>query len=313
MTGWTAYGETSPLLVAIVLVYNRWEHLRKCLPALLESTYPILRVIVVDNGSTVPAPQDVESLLKRIEVIRNSENLGYAGGNNIGIVRAMALGAEYILLANDDAYLAKDCLERLVAVMEADQSAGALGPLVFDAREPDIVLSACGLWSKDRLSPYQRGSGEKHRGQYTTLLPSFYVDGCCLLLRTSAMERVGLLDESFFFFFEEVDLCVRLRALGYGCFVVPWARVEHEGSGTAGRGSSFSKYFYTRNRFLFARKTTAGPRRFVHILWILCTEATLVKLLLKNPRNPALWGRARGILDGLLGIKGRGPTWICPQ
>ncbi|TLZ55065.1 MAG: glycosyltransferase family 2 protein [Methanobacteriota archaeon] len=255
----------SPLAAAVVLVYNRWGLLPRCLPALFDSTYPNLRVLVVDNGSSVPCPDNARPLLDRCTVLRTPKNLGYAGGNNVGIARALDLGAEYVLLINDDAYVEKGCLEKLVAAMVADPRAGAVGPLVLDAREPGVVQSAGGLWDRGKLRGHHRDRGVAHRGQYDRVLPSDFVDGCCILLRASALRRVGALDEAFFLYYEEAELCHRLRTAGYSCLVVPWARVEHEGPRTGARGSPVTSYFSHRNRFLFVRRTSAGWRRAIRL------------------------------------------------
>jgi len=300
----------SPLAAAVVLVYNRWGLLPRCLPALFDSTYPNLRVLVVDNGSSVPCPDNARPLLDRCTVLRTPKNLGYAGGNNVGIARALDLGAEYVLLINDDAYVEKDCLEKLVAAMVADPRAGAVGPLVLDAREPGVVQSAGGLWDRGKLRGHHRDRGVAHRGQYDRVLPSDFVDGCCILLRASALRRVGALDEAFFLYYEEAELCHRLRTAGYSCLVVPWARVEHEGPRTGARGSPVTSYFSHRNRFLFVRRTSAGWRRAIRLVRALGSEAPAIGRFLAHPRDP--WERARlgGVIDGIRGVEGSGPAWI---
>ena len=302
--------EPAPPVTAVVLVYNRWGLLPRCLFALFGSTYPNLRVLVVDNGSSVPAPDGVRTLLDRCTVVRTPNNLGYAGGNNVGISRALDVGAELVLLINDDAYVATDCVEKLVAVMVADAAAGAVGPLVLDARDPGTIQSAGGVWSREQLRGLHRDRGVADRGQYDRALPSDFVDGCCILLRASALHRVGPLDEGFFLYYEEAELCHRLRSAGYACVVVPWARVEHEGPRTGTRGSPVTSYFSHRNRFLYLRKTTEGWRRAARLARALGSEAPAIGRYLSHPRDPWARARLRGVFDGIRGVQGPGPAWI---
>jgi len=303
-------GPPSPLVAAVVLVYNRWGLVPRCLPALFDSTYRNLQILVVDNGSSVPVPDDIRPLLEPCTILRTPRNLGYAGGNNVGIARALGLGAEYVLLINDDAYVGKECVEKLVAAMVADPRAGAVGPLVLDAREPGIVQSAGGLWDRRKLRGHHRGRGVADRGQYDRVLPSDFVDGCCILLRSSALPRVGVLDEAFFLYYEEAELCHRLRTAGYSCLVVPWARVEHEGPRRGTRGSPVTSYFSHRNRFLFLRKTSAGWRRAARLARALGSEAPAIGRYLAHPTDSWEKARLRGVIDGIRGVQGPGPAWI---
>lgn len=291
-------------------MYNRWDRLPRCLAALDASRYLGLRTLIVDNASTVPVPRDVAPLLARYGVLRTPRNLGYAGGNNVGIRRAMELRAEYVLLINDDAYVAPAAIQELVDAMQATPDAGAVGPLILDSRDPSIVQSAGGLWAHDRLRAHHRGRWDRDRGQYGARVEADFVDGSCLLLRVEALRRAGLFDEGFFLYYEEVELCARLRDYGYRCLVVPSARVEHEGGGDETLRSPVSRYFSHRNRFLFVRRRWRGLGRAVRIAWALGTEADVVTHLLRTPRERWVRARARGVLDGVLGVEGPGPAWI---
>jgi len=321
-----------PSVVAIVLVYNKWPLLQRSLPAIFESDVQNLHVIVVDNGSATPAPSELDSWLRRCEVIRNKKNLGYAGGNNVGIRRAFDLGAEYILLLNDDAFLEKTCLRRLLDVLHGNQDVGAVGPLVFNAQSPEVLQSAGGLWSEEQMFAYHRDGGRPPRVNYPPLLPADYVDGCCLLVRSSALRQAGVLDEGFFIFFEEVELCFRIRGLGFRCTVVRDARVDHQGAATIVAQSPSRTYLFARNRVLYARKTSRGMGRIPRILRSIRAEVVreAAPLLgMQNPvsqppfqasadptqpagpfaRGPVLRAWIRGNIDGLLGLEGAPPAW----
>ncbi len=299
-----------PLVVAVVLVHDRWDRLPRCLSALGASSYANLQVLVVDNGSAVPPPLDVAGGMAGFESLRIPRNLGYAGGNNVGIRRAQELGAEHVLLVNDDAYVSRDTVAGLVASMAADPSVAAAGPLVLYARRAGVIQSAGGLWDRRRLWNAHRGEGEPDRGQYRTTLDADYVDGCCVLLRASALGEAGLLDEGFFLYFEELELCHRLRGRGFRCVVVPSVRVEHEGGGVPAPRSAPSAYFSHRNRLRFIRMTSRGAGRFARILRAVAMEVPALGGLLRTPRDPWVRARVRGDLDGLVGVAGVGPAWI---
>lgn len=303
-------GAGNPLVVAIVLVYDRWDRLPRCLDALSASSYPNLRVLVVDNGSAIPPPLEVVARMAGLELIRISRNLGYAGGNNVGIRRARELGAEHVLIVNDDAYVSPDTVGGLVAAMAADPSVGAVGPLVLYARRPGVIQSAGGLWDRRRLWNAHRGEGEPDRGQYRGILDADYVDGCCVLLRVSALDTAGLLDEGFFLYFEELELCHRLRDRRFRCVVVPSVRVEHEGGGVPAPRSAVSAYFSHRNRLRFLRMTSRGMARVAKTLRAVAMEAPAIRDLVRNPGDPWVRARVRGDLDGLRGVSGAGPAWI---
>jgi len=300
----------NPLVVAVVLVYDRWDHLPRCLAALAASSYPNLRVLVVDNGSAIPPPPEVVARMAGLELIRIPRNLGYAGGNNVGIRRARELGAAQVLLVNDDAYVSPDVVAGLVAAMAADAAVAAAGPLVLYARRPGVIQSAGGLWDRRRLWNAHRGEEEPDRGQYPGILDADYVDGCCVLLRASALGEAGLLDEGFFLYFEELELCHRLRGRGFRCVVVPSVRVEHEGGGVPAPRSAVSAYFSHRNRLRFIRMTSRRMRRVAWTLRALVLEAPAIRDLVRDPRDPWVRARVRGDLDGLLGVAGPGPPWI---
>ncbi len=307
-------------MACVVLVYNKWEQLRKCLSALRASTYENLRVIVVDNCSSAPPPGDLLPLLERYQYIRNERNLGYAGGNNVGIRWALRIGAEYVLILNDDAYVDEDCIDSLVTVLETNPNAGAVGPTVLRASEPDTIQSAGGMWSETRLRSYQRDEGKRTHRLHRTTPSAFYIDGCCLMLRLSALEEVGLFYEGFFIYYEDIELCVRLLGAGYLSLVVPWTRVKHEVGGTFLRSSPFNTYFSHRNRFLFVLKTSTGLRGVLRFFRLLLLEIQAVRKYLQmngEPEQviPSLKRREvrawiMAFLHGLLGIEGPGPPWV---
>src|SRR5205814_1581786 len=160
-------------------------------------------------------------------------NLGFAGGNNVGLRWALAQGVDYALLLNNDLIAESGFLEPLVALAEADQSAGAVGPKVYLHGTPRHVSFVGARFSPQGLLNHP-GFGTPDRSTQIAPRPTAYIPGCALLLRRAALERVGLLDERFYLLFEDVDWCYRARRAGYRSVLVPGSLVWHKESHVVG-------------------------------------------------------------------------------
>jgi len=242
-----------PRVAVVVVNWNNLQDTVRCLESLLRSDYPAFQAIVVDNGSS---GDDVARLRERfgetVQVIPLGRNLGFAGGCNVGIQEALAQGADYVLLLNNDALVAPDCLRELVRAARARPDAAALCPKIYHLDRPGVIQSAGGRVSAWRGRSYQVGRDEPDRGQYDEPAERDYTDGACMLMSRPAIEAVGLLDEEYFAYWEETDWCDRARSRGFKCYYVPTARAWHRGI------TSFSsqryRYLYRRSAFLFLRK-----------------------------------------------------------
>jgi hypothetical protein len=245
----------------VVLNYNG----SKVLPGLLESLdrldYPLFRVFLVDNASTDDSLQFVRSYRSRtsMEIIANSENLLFSGGNNVGINRALQWGAVYILLLNNDTIVPPNLLSELVAFMEEHPMAGISGPMIH-FREPEgTVWFAGGFVSTWWGLVRHRGIRSRDQGQFSAPMEVDYVSGCALMARREVFERVGLLDTSFPMYYEDTDLCFRARNAGFECWYVPTAPLIHLVSAAAGGQTS---------PFKIRRRFASGMRFFSrHARW----------------------------------------------
>jgi GT2 family glycosyltransferase len=203
-----------------------------------------VRVLIVENGSRTAGAA-------RYERLRLAENRGFAGGMNAGIQRLLAEGCDRILLLNNDAVLEAGCLRQLADALD-DPGLGAVGPVVLrqeDGRVESRGVSVDLRWGRTRLvghgaAPDQRVELER--------VPA--VSGAVMMLNRSALERVGLLDESYFFSFEDLDWCLRARALGFELAVARGARARHVGHQTIGRGSCAHLYYAARNHLGLVEK-----------------------------------------------------------
>ena len=205
----------SPVTV-VVLNWNGFEDTRRCVESLRRLDYPSLSIIVVDNGSTDDSAARIEAELPEVELIRSERNLGFAGGVNLGIRRALEGDAAYVWLLNNDATAEPGTLSALVDEAERDEHVGIVGGVL---RDPSGRVE----WGGGRINRWTGVSRPARPGRRLD-----YVSGACMLVRRAVFDEVGLFDEAFFFYFEDADLCARARQAGWRLAVAPEARVEHE-------------------------------------------------------------------------------------
>ncbi|MAS35257.1 MAG: glycosyl transferase [Anaerolineaceae bacterium] len=256
-----------PDVSIIVLNYNRREDTLECLRSLQHQTYLYTRVILVDNASTDGTVEAVRSLYPMVEVIETGQNLGFTGGNNVGIQHALDDGADYILLLNNDTVVAPDMIEQMVSVMEQDSSVAITGPTIYYYEQPEMIWSAGGSIDWKRGLTFMVGEGEEDKGQFGTEPREVeFATGCALMVRRDVWEQVGLLDDTFFMYYEEVEWCVRARRHGMKIVHVPMAMMWHKIS-LQGRETTPGAYYYlTRNRLLFLSQSHASLQTWLYTL-----------------------------------------------
>jgi GT2 family glycosyltransferase len=192
-----------------------------------------------------------------LALLENRENLGYAGGNNVGIQYALDRGADYVLLLNDDAVVAPDALSALLDAAQDHPGVGFLGPKVLSLEEPRQLLSAGGILDREWRSSH-RGADELDEGQFDELAEVDWLSGCALLVSREAIRRVGMLDPAFFAYHEDVDWCYRGRQAGLGVLLVPGAKVWHPDTRVQQLDSPLVTYYMARNSLLFLSKHRLG-------------------------------------------------------
>ena len=193
----------------------------------------------MENGAAAaPAPLD--------DRLRLPENRGFAGGMNAGLERLLSEGCDRILLLNNDAVLEPGCLRLLVDALD-DSGLAAVGPVILRARRTDASSRAASRVDLRLGTRADRGQGEEPGRSRRPGLSAEALSGAAMMLSRAAVERVGLLDEAYFFSFEDIDWCVRARRAGFGLAVVLGARARHVGSQTIGRASPERLYYAARN------------------------------------------------------------------
>ena len=273
-----------------------------CLRSIAASRFPARPLIVVDNGTGALAAADVAVAAPGAELVRLDENRGYAGGNNAGIRRALDAGAAFVVLVNNDAIVDATCLDELVRVaVAAGARAGAVGAKVLSAAEPGRLWMAYGRLTYRAALVERVGAGEPDGPRYGVVRDADWVSGCVLLLTRPALEDVGLLDERFFAYHEDVDWCTSARARGWRILFAPAARVVHRGGASlAERGAARTvRYLSARNTVLFARKH-ARARDWVRLALTIGASLPL-EVLRRGADADDLRLLVRGYVDGLLG------------
>lgn len=303
--------EKWPRVTAIVVNWNGLEDTIACLASLAEVDYPSLEVVVVDNGSTDGSPALLRQRFPRLALLETGENLGYAGGNNVGVRYVLERGADYVLLLNNDTEVAPGFLRRLVEVAEADPRVGVVGPTIYYYDRPDVVWSAGGAIDWRRGRAWMMGLDERDRGQFGTAPREVnFVTGCAMMVRRETVERAGPLDERFFLYYEEVEWCVRIRRAGFRVLHVPLARIWHKVPPDGREDSPTVHYYMTRNRLLFLKLTGAGWQAWLRTLlgeylrraisWTICPRWQG-----KRAQRSALW---QGVIDYFRGQWGMQPA-----
>jgi GT2 family glycosyltransferase len=274
-----------PIVTTIVLNWRRADDSLRCIASLRGLTYPSHQIVFVDNGSRDGSLEQVAAAYPDILTLQTGENQGYAGGNNVGLRRALDDAAEYILVLNNDTTVDSALLDHLVAFAQSHPGLGAATPKILDLNGPNTVWSAgCDL-DMVSVQPAQRGTGQVDDGSFDASAPSDYAVGAALFMTRSALEQVGLFDEDYFLVFEDLDWSIRARRAGFEIWYVPTARVWHRGSASFGATSNASdeyRYYWTRNALLFVRRHVAPPAR-----WI-----AYARLLIRWTRYAAHWWRS---------------------
>jgi GT2 family glycosyltransferase len=251
----TAREEYTPVTV-VILNTNRRDDTLQCLQSLSDSTYPNLSVMVLDNASEDGSVEAIQTLFSEVQVVPLTENKGYAGNNNVGIELALKQGAGWIYVLNEDTLQAADCIELLVQAGEADPKTGIVGPMVYHHDEPNIIQSAGGLMDS-RWRSWHSGQNQEDQGQFPEVRPVQWISGCALMIKREVVEQIGVIDERFFYYQEEIEWCLRARQAGWNILHVPKAKLWHKGVQREYNPPANVTYYKIRNGFLLARKHKA--------------------------------------------------------
>jgi len=301
-----------PKISIIILHINNIPCLVDCLDSLNKISYPNFQIIIVHNGLRSKPLIDALSQLSPpvVGIIETGVNIGYSGGNNIGIREALNLGTDYILLLNDDTVVAPDFLDVLLETAEKSPDMGILGPRIYYFHEPNKIWYTGARFDPDTCLLTTPGSDQLEDGMNSEPLESDYITGCALLIKRRVIEHIGLLDERFFLYWEDVDWGLRAKKVGLKNIVVPHSHIWHRVSASMGGMDSLLRIYHkTRSHLLLARLHAPESLKglymhfFRDMAWLLIKSSDSKRVIKTRVYIAA-------IRDYHLGRTGKGPDWI---
>ena len=254
-----------PELSIITVNYNGFADTVQLIESIQTHLAIPYELIVVDNGSMADEADMLKHQFPNIKVIRSDRNLGFAGGNNLGIEHATA---DFLFFINNDAYVKDDSLTHLVERMKKEPILGGISPKILFADQEKLIQFA-GYTPLSSITLRNRliGFKEKDTGQYDHPISTPYLHGAAMLIRREAIEKVGGMPEIYFLYYEELDWSVQLRRAGYRLEYNPAAVVCHKESSSVGQESPLKAFYMTRNRLLFAHRNLSSFHRFLSIAY----------------------------------------------
>lgn len=293
----------------LVLNWNNAPDTLECLASLTHLNGVPYTTIVIDNGSSDDSVSRIRAQWPHGILLETGCNLGYAGGNNVGIRYALMHGATHILLLNNDTIVDPGLLQAFLA-----GQAEILGAKVYLHSDPHRLDHLGGRWDPKRAVFDLVGKGQLEDGvRYESPIELDYACGACLFIHKRVFETIGLLEPRFFLFWEEADFCLRAKRAGLRTQLCPQAKVRHKGSASLTKDKPLTTYFWWRGRLLWIHKHCTRREKLRLYLRIVLPEATkaLRRLWLHPPANRlvprAVW---QAMIDFFLSRFGPAPSWL---
>lgn len=270
-----------PQVMIIIVNWNGLSDTLDCLTSLQRLDYSNHEVVVVDNGSTDGSVSAIQAHDSRVIIVETGENLGYTGGNNVGIRYALERGTDHVFLLNNDTVVDPYILKELMDFSTSHPEAGIIGPKQYFFDQPNVVAGTGSVidWQRGTIMHLRRGTVESDSGPSGSEVPQRvdFSDGCAVCVHRQFLETVGMLDERFYLGgYEDASWGVRAAAHGYQVWNVPTAKMWHKISATAGIGSPLTTYYMTRNALLFFWENLSGYHQWLCISRILLRTLRIV-------------------------------------
>ncbi|MCC9138828.1 glycosyltransferase family 2 protein [Pontibacter silvestris] len=283
-----------PLVSVISVNYNQASVTCEMIASMQKVTYPNVEIIVVDNASPTDDPGIIEESYPEVKLIRSFNNLGYAGGNNLGVEHAKG---DYLLFLNNDTEVDPGFLEPLVDLFENNPKAGVASPKIIYFGTDNLIQYAgskgINSWTGRSITI---GSLEKDKGQHDQSLRTELADGAAMMVPMRIVKQVGLMPEMYFLYYEELDWCEMIKRAGFTCHYVAGSTIYHKESISVGKASVLKTYYMNRNRLLFIRRNMKGVA-----LW----TSSLVFLMAAVPKKALTfslkseWKHLKALVRGL--------------
>ena len=254
-----------------------------------------MEVIVVDNASIQDEANALQTKYPRIKTIRSKRNLGFAGGNNLGI---KAAHGKYLFFVNNDTIFENFSIETLVERLASSPAVGAVCPKIrFAWGKNPIQFTGYTPLSKITIRNKSIGSGEEDNGQYEKAHPTPYAHGAAMMIKREVIEKVGLMPEFYFLYYEEIDWSMMITRAGYEIWYEPACTIYHKESQTTGQNSPLRTYYMTRNRLLLVRRNWKGVTKYLSYCYLIAIVANrdIFKFSLTGK-----WSLVRAVCKGII-------------
>lgn len=294
-----------PLVAVIIVNYNGYEPTRNCLQSFAGVTYDRYSLIVVDNASRDDSIARLQREFPRARYVKSNTNLGFTGGNNLGLVVAYEMDPDYVFFLNNDTTVSTNVFE-LASFLDTNSDVGMVAPLTFYHENPKITSFGGGHLNRNTGRITFCNKDVRREEIPETVVDCSFLEGTAFMARTELVKRAGGFNDDYFLTWEESELCLRVTDMGYRLALITSCSVWHMLSQTMGRGSELINYFVYRNRFHFIRNNAAGFKLRDLMTILLDYSRTLASFVLKKRNIPAAKGLVIGVYDFLRGVKGPG-------
>ncbi len=280
--------EPTPILSFITVTYNGYTDTCCLIRSLQEKVRSVAyEIIVVDNASKINEAERLQKEYPRITAIRSEKNLGFAGGNNLGIAHARGT---YLFFINNDTYIEQDHIQDLIGRLESSTAIGGVSPKIrFAFPSQQIQFAGFTPLSYITLRNESVGCGQTDDGSYDQPARTPYLHGAAMLIKKEVLAKTGLMPEIYFLYYEELDWCTAMTRAGYELWYEPRCTVFHKESQSTGQESPLRTYYMTRNRLLYAWRNCGSTEKILSVGY---------QLLVALPKN-------------LLGFLSEGRTDLC--
>jgi len=249
-----------PYIGIVIVNYNNYSDTIECINSIFKNNYSNYKIYLIENGSLNESFFNLKSYLgnsKRVNLIHNKYNLGFSGGNNIGIKAALKDGAEYVLLLNNDTIIDQNAIKSLINTFLKNINIGIITGKILYYTSPEYLNLAGGKISYLKGKIILFGEGKKDIKKYNNPSATGFASGCCQLINSDVFRKIGFYDEDYFLYYEDSDFCARTLKAGYGIFYQPQSVIYHKVSKSTGsKINKTTMYYNVRNRLFFIKKNS---------------------------------------------------------
>lgn len=254
-----------------------------------------MEVIIVDNASENNEAEQISNRFPDVKVIKSDKNLGFAGGNNLGI---KASKGKFLFLVNNDTYFEDFNIQALIDRLNSDPNIGIVCPKIKFAWPPQpIQFAGYTPLSNITIRNQAIGFGEEDHGQYETASPTPYAHGAAMLIKRKAIDKVGLMPECYFLYYEELDWSMMFTRAGYQIWYEPKCTIFHKESQATGQNSPLRTYYITRNRLRLVKRNYQGVTKWLSYCYLIGIVGS------RDILHYLLSGRFQHLKANLLGIR----------